>query len=112
MADVSRPASRCCIPAISSEKSGQPVAEIQSEPSAPNPPPANPTEAEEPVLSDSVKHALNCTFGNYRDENFDECVKGPSRVYQRPGAEEDDTGHNFHAMPVLFARVDSRSDTE
>lgn len=93
------------------EKSGQPIAEIQAEQSEPTPTPVEPTQTEEPVLSDGVKHALNCTFEDYRNENFDECVNGPSRVYQRPGAEEDDTGHLFYAKPELYASLDSRSGT-
>lgn len=97
---------------IKFEQSGQPVAEIQTGHSASTPRPAEPTRAEAPVLSDGVRHALNCTFEDFRNENFDECVNGPSRVYQRPDAEEDDTSHNFYAVPVLFASLDGRSNTE
>ena len=69
------------------------------------------TETPEPVLSDGVMHALNCTYQDYRDAHYDECVKDPSRIYPRPQADPDDTGHVFYDTPVLFAQLDSVSRT-
>ncbi|MGB5258793.1 MAG: hypothetical protein WBN44_16190 [Woeseiaceae bacterium] len=94
------------------EKSDEPVAEIQPERITPAASPAAPAELKEPVFSEGVKHALNCTFADYRNENFEACVNGPSRVYGRPVAEEDDTGHIFHAAPVLYASLDNRVNSQ
>jgi len=91
---------------------GEPVAVIQPEQNRPAPSPTTPAATEEPVLSDGVKHALNCTFVEYRNENFDECVNGPSRVYERPRAEDDDTGLIFYATPVLYAGLESRINAQ
>lgn len=60
-------------------------------------------DTSEPVLSDGVLHALNCTYQDYRDANYDECIKDPSRIYPRPQADPDDTGHVIYDTPVLFA---------
>jgi hypothetical protein len=67
---------------------------------------AGATEAQEPVLSEGVMHALNCTYEDYRNVHYDECVKDPSGIYQRPQAEPDDTGLVIYATPVLYARLD------
>jgi hypothetical protein len=64
------------------------------------------TEAQEPVLTDGVMHALNCTYGEYRDAHYDECVKDPSRIYLRPQADPDDTGYVMYDAPVMYARLD------
>ena len=94
------------------EKRGEPLAGIQPQQSAPVPPAVAPTATKEPVFSDGVKHAFNCTFTEYRNKHFDECVHGPSRVYKRPGAEDDDTGQIFYATPVLYAGLDNRVSTQ
>ena len=70
------------------------------------------TETLEPVLSDGVMHALNCTYQDYRDTHYDECVKGPSRIYPRPQADPDDTGLVIYYTPVLFARLNRVSSAE
>lgn len=93
------------------ENRNQPVAGIQPEQAAPAPLVTSQDETDEPALSDGVRHALNCTFTDYRNENFDACVNEPSHVYKRPGAEEDDTGQVYHATPVLVARLDTRGAT-
>jgi hypothetical protein len=38
------------------------------------------TEAQEPVLSEGVMHALNCTYEDYRNTHYDECVTDPSHI--------------------------------
>jgi len=38
------------------------------------------TEAQEPVLSEGVMHALNCTYEDYRNAHYDECVEDPSKA--------------------------------
>ena len=70
------------------------------------------TETLEPVLSDGVMHALNCTYQVYRDTHYDECIKDPSQIYPRPQADPDDTGLVIYDTPVLFAHLNSFSSTE
>ena len=86
------------------DESAQPVAE-----SAPVSPPvphsSDPPKPQEPVLSDGVLHALNCTYEDYRNDHFDECVEDPSRIYLRPNADPDDTGHVIYDTPVLYAHL-------
>jgi len=67
------------------------------------------TETLEPVLSDGVMHALNCTYQDYRDTHYDECIKVPSQIYPRPQADPDDTGLVIYDTPVLFAHLSSFS---
>ena len=67
------------------------------------------TETLEPVLSDGVMHALNCTYQDYRDTHYDECIEVPSQIYPRPQADPDDTGHVIYDTPVLFAHLNSFS---
>lgn len=69
-------------------------------------------EAQAPVLSDRVKQALNCTYANYRNTHYDECVKEPSSIYPRPEADPDDTGLIIFDSPVLFARLDNYTSLE
>ena len=63
------------------------------------------TETMEPVLSDGVMHALNCTYQDYRDTHYDECIKVPSQIYPPPQADPDDTGLVIYDTPVLFAQL-------
>jgi hypothetical protein len=65
-------------------------------------------EPQEPVLSDTVIHFLNCTYEDYRTVHYKECVEGQSRVYQRPQA-DDDTGYVTYDATVLLARLDNRT---
>ena len=64
-------------------------------------------EVSEPVLSEGVMQALNCTFAEYRNTHYDECVSEPSQVYPKPIG-EDPGGAWFHdpAPSVLLARLD------
>lgn len=70
------------------------------------------TETMEPVLSDGVMHALNCTYQVYRDTHYDECIKDLSEIYPRPQADPDDTGLIIYETPVLFARLNRVSSAE
>jgi hypothetical protein len=63
------------------------------------------TEKDEPVMTEGIKHALNCTYDEYRRAHFDECVGEPSRIYARPEADPDDTGYVSHGSPVLYASL-------
>jgi hypothetical protein len=66
----------------------QPVAESVPAQAAPGESEAiDVTETMEPVLSDGVMHALNCT------------------IYPRPQADPDDTGLIIYDTPVLFAQL-------
>ena len=69
-------------------------------------------EAQETVLSDGVKHAFNCTFEDYRNAHYDDCVKEPSSIYVRPNADPDNTGLVFYDAPVLYARLDKYTRPE
>lgn len=57
------------------------------------------------MLTDSVKSALNCTYEDYRNAHYDECVKEPSQIYVRPQADPDDTGLVIRELPVMYARL-------
>ncbi len=70
------------------------------------------TEAQDPVLSEGVMHALNCTYEDYRNTHYDECVKDPSHIYLRPHADPDDTGYVIYDAPVLYARLDDYTSVE
>ncbi len=65
------------------------------------------TEVDVPVINDGVMHALNCTFTDYRDAHYDECVDEPSSVYPRPEADPDDIGFLAGDSPVMFASLDN-----
>lgn len=67
------------------------------------PTPVEPIEAEESLLTPGVLHALKCTHKEYRDKHFDECVDDESQVYQRPGADPDDTGYVIADVDALYA---------
>ena len=89
------------------EEVNQPVAESVPAPAAPVEIEAiDATEAEDPVLSESVLHALNCMYTDYRNAHYDECVTEPSNIYPRPQADPDDTGLVIYDGPVLYARLD------
>ncbi|MDJ0710364.1 MAG: hypothetical protein QNJ14_08245 [Woeseiaceae bacterium] len=64
----------------------------------------------EPWLTDGVEHALKCTHTEFRNEHFDECVKEPSEVYTRPGADPDDTSSIVHGNTVLYASLTPSAD--
>ena len=88
------------------EEMTQPVAESVPTPAVPVEIEAfGATEAQEPVLSDNVKHALKCTYEDYRNVHYDECVKEPSIIYLKPQADPDDTGLVMYEAPVLYARL-------
>lgn len=65
-------------------------------------------DEEDPFMSERIKHALNCTYDEYRRAHFDECVEEPSRIYAKPEADPDDTGRIMYDSPVLFARLDEK----
>ena len=88
----------------SDSRDGEPVSPtvIQTERAAP----PQSESADDPVLSEGVLHALNCTYTDYRETHFDECVEEPSAVYPRPIG--DDPGGAWNPdqrRPVLLARV-------
>lgn len=64
-------------------------------------------EGAEPVLNEGVLQALNCTYAEYRNTHYDECVREPSQVYPKPVGDEPG-GAWFHnpAPGVLLARLD------
>jgi len=69
--------------------------------------PARPPQAPaEPVITDRVRHYLNCTYETYRADHYAECVEEPSRVYTSPQPGPDDLGHFHEPAPVLLARID------
>lgn len=61
----------------------------------------------EPLLTDEIIHAQNCTRKEYWSAHYDECFPDGSEVYPRPHtADPDDTGFLRHDSPVLFARLE------
>jgi hypothetical protein len=72
--------------------------------------PALPTEvpdSPEPLLTDEIIHAQNCTRKEYWSAHYDECFPEGSEVYPRPNtADPDDTGFLLHDSPVLFAGLE------
>ena len=81
------------------EEAKQPVVEVV-------PVPTILVEVQESALSEGVRQALNCTYKDYRNAHYDECVPGPSDVYPRPQADPDDTGHVTYQSRVLYASLD------
>lgn len=57
----------------------------------------------ETFMSDGVRHALNCTYTDYRNEHFDECVGDDSDVYRHPPADPDDRGFLGRDEEILLA---------
>jgi hypothetical protein len=70
------------------------------------------TEAQEPVLSEGVMHALNCTYKDYRNAHYDECVEDPSNIYLSPHSDPDDTGLVIYDAPIQYARLDGYARVE
>ncbi len=66
-------------------------------------------EPQAPVLSERVTHYLNCTFEDYRAAHYDECIEGPSRIYQRPQAKPDDIGNIPYDVRHLYADAPPRN---
>ena len=65
------------------------------------------TESPEPLLSEEIIHAQNCTRKEYWSAHYDECFPEGSEVYPRPNtADPDDTGFLLHDSPVLFAGLE------
>jgi len=72
--------------------------------------PAAPIERQEPgdaVLTDDVKRALNCTYTEYRNAHYDECVQDQSEIYRRPQPGPDETGLILYGAQTLYARLDT-----
>ncbi len=63
-----------------------------------------PTEGED-WKSPGVLHALNCTYTDYREQHYDECVEDSSEVYKRPGADPDDTSFVPRDDLLLYASL-------
>ena len=57
-------------------------------------------------LTDGVKLALRCTYEEYRDAHYEECVDEPSLVYEQPNSEADDTTLVFGETRALLASVE------
>jgi len=70
------------------------------------------TEAQEPVLSKGVMHALNCTYEDYRNAHYDECVEDPSNIYLSPHVDPDDTGLVIYDAPIQYARLDGYTSVD
>lgn len=66
--------------------------------------------ATETFMSDGVRHALNCTYTEYRNEHYDECVDDDSEVYRHPPADSDDRG--FVARDALILLADTKVFSE
>lgn len=64
-----------------------------------------PSEHDEPVLTEGVKHALKCTYTHFRNAHYDECVKEPSAIYSNPDAGPDDAGYLQGDAEILYARL-------
>lgn len=77
-----------------------PVAEIASGTEAA---PVEETKDEESALTPGVQHALNCTYTEYRNEHYDECVDEPSDIYKRPEAGPNDIGFVDYDDVILYA---------
>ena len=60
-------------------------------------------EEEDEVLTPGVLRALNCTYKDFRDANYDDCVDDQSEVYRRPGADPDDAGFILADADTLYA---------
>jgi len=69
--------------------------------------PLEPIMPDEPVINEGVKHAMNCTYADYRESHYDDCVNEPSAVYPRPEADPDDIGYLADDSPVMFASLDN-----
>lgn len=72
--------------------------------------PAEPAAAPEPWMTDGIRHALNCTYAEYRERRYDDCVEDGSEVYRGPQPDPNDTGLVIYAQPVLYAGL-SRPQT-
>jgi len=72
------------------------VKEVEPEPTAE-------PEPQEPLLNERVQHYLNCTYEDYRATYYDECIKGPSKIYRRPQAKPDDIGSIPYDVRHLYA---------
>lgn len=59
--------------------------------------------ADEPVVTDRIRDALACTYKDYRDSHYDECVDGGSLVYDRPLPEG--SGFLTPGRPVQLAAL-------
>jgi len=89
----------------------QAVVEFETEPTA-EPAPVFAPEPQESVLTERVKHYLNCTYEDYRITHYEECVEAPSRIYRGPEAESDDMGNVSYDLPVRLASLDDYTSFE
>ena len=87
----------------SSADAAAPVVEVAIEPADDVQPPP-----QSPIDSDRIRHYLNCTYEDYRKENFDACVDDPSAIYAQPGADDDDMSWLSDAPPLYLAASSTR----
>lgn len=81
---------------------------LESAESAPRPPPDD-AVAEPALLTDGIRHALSCTYEEFRKEHYDECFDGGSEVYARPDAGPDNRGGLLELPPERYASLDRRA---
>ncbi len=74
------------------------------------PPPREDAQVE-PVLNERVRHYLNCTYEDYRNEHFDSCVEQRSQIYRKPEAGTDETGRLLRETDFRYALVVSLDTT-
>lgn len=66
-------------------------------------------EVIESFMSEGVKRAFNCTFTEYREAHYEECVDEPSDVYRQP-VDADDSGFMQAESAILYAGVVTASE--
>lgn len=64
-----------------------------------------PAETDPPLLTEGVRQALACTYRDYRESHFDECVDASSVIYERPNEDDDGTGYVPVRRPILLAAL-------
>jgi len=70
-------------------------------------------EPQESLYTDRVMHFYNCTFEDYRNANYENCVLEPSEIYRPPQADPDDTGRfTRRGAPVKYAREGRTRDDD
>ena len=64
---------------------------------------SNPVEQENPVLSEGVLRALNCTKRDYQRENYSDCDLADSEVYSQDEIFKDDGSRTILDVETLYA---------
>lgn len=72
---------------------------------APEPPAieAGPDEQEEPLMSEGVLRALNCTKRDYQREHYSDCELADSEVYTQDEIFKDDGSRTILDVETLYA---------